>query len=749
MIFRLGDGHVFAWMCGSVFLAALIGLRPALATDPCPFTCGDLVGDGEVDFADFAAFADCMGQSPASSQECFCADLEGSGSIDLRDFALFAVLFGHFSDETPPDCTGAPGATANLTAYRPRHGSGYAPFVRAAVDEADEESATVGPGIRINAPGDQDPAGEDDLIEVGISVDPPGAQLALRRSTGALAAWTTPDKQPGTEIAFVDDRSDALPLGPSQTALTVWMEWASSEHGVAELDVEPLGAALPEDTLVFHTFQSIVVALGGENQVPSDPADPAAGTFALAIDLYRAGYDVHMHDEDDVAADGTGVVFNEVANAVQNRGVDEVAIFGYSHGGGSTYVLADLLDISRPALGVFEIQFTSYVDSVRDTSEFDVAQELRRPPSSLYHLNQYQHGVFLENLGLDGGPVPDSNPPPTGLDVETTPWGAGATHFEVDDFVEVRDLIEASLLPMVTREPDSVAMSTSKWSHSSLLSAVARGALSRMVLPLVLVIGPNGAHGDDQASVSAIPAFQAAISDVVSAATEQLQSDALDRLRALDDAAHQQLVCQLIYYASHAQSPEAASAVGAITRRLNIPDSAIVQAVVPLLATTDPELGHSVRDILGGMEGRAAGRRPDFSAYREIIAGAVRQGAEPADALTRYMYESDPGEALLAFMRAYQLRQPEALKTLLWAEHVVSDVLWKQRNGFLSPDESEPAANAELVRLTRHEAWWVRLYVAETMRQHPAFRDPAVLAVLKRDMHPLVRQAASAAERDG
>ena len=33
-------------------------------------------------------------------------------------------------------------------------------------------------------------------------------------------------------------------------------------------------------------------------------------------------------------------------------------------------------------------------------------------------------------IGLDGGPVPDSNPPPTGLDVETTPWGAGATHFE-------------------------------------------------------------------------------------------------------------------------------------------------------------------------------------------------------------------------------------------------------------------------------------------------------------------------------
>jgi hypothetical protein len=35
--------------------------------------------------------------------------------------------------------------------------------------------------------------------------------------------------------------------------------------------------------------------------------------------------------------------------------------------------------------------------------------------------------------------------------VETTAWGAGATHFEVDDFVQVRDLIEVSLLQTTAR----------------------------------------------------------------------------------------------------------------------------------------------------------------------------------------------------------------------------------------------------------------------------------------------------------
>lgn len=436
------------WLMLAAILAAAV---PSFATEPCPFTCGDLNGDGIVDWADFEDFASCMGQSPGSSQECSCSDLDGSGSVDLHDFALFSVLFGEASDEVPPSCTGALGATADMTAFRPQNGAGYAPFVRTAVSEDDEESAVVGPGIRINEPGDTDPVGEDDLIEIQLSVDPPGAQLALRRSDAVLEVWTTRDKQPGTEIVFVDDKSDALPLGPSQDQLIVWIEWASATPGVAELHVEPLMTGVPKDTLVLHTFHTIVAALGGENQVPSDPPDPESGTFVVAQGLYQQGYDVHMFDEDNVGADGSGIVFDEIANAIQNRGVDEVAIFGYSHGGGSTYDLADLLDISRPVLGVFEIQFTSYVDSVSNNSDIDMGQELRRPPSSAYHLNHYQHGVFLEDLGLDGGPVPDSNPPPTGLDVETTPWGADCTHFEVDDFLQVLDLIEASLQSTITQ----------------------------------------------------------------------------------------------------------------------------------------------------------------------------------------------------------------------------------------------------------------------------------------------------------
>ena len=439
---RSHRGRCAQWL---PFMIAFATSGFAAAADPCIFTCGDLNGDGVVDVIDFDAFLDCMAQPPGSAPECACADMDGSGAIDMRDFAVFSVLFGAASDETPPDCTGAFAASANLTAYRPQHGAGYAPFARTAVSEADEESDTRGPGIRINAPGDVDPAGEDDLIEVRLNVDPPGAALALRRSDVALRVWTTRNKQGGTEIAFVNDKTGVLPIGGAQSQLTLWVEWASPAHGVAELYVESPAVSAPKDTLVLHSFRATVLALGGESQVPSDPPDANHGTFISAQSLYRRGYDVHMYDEDNVSADGSGAVFDEAATAVRDRGVDSVAIFGYSHGGGSTYDLADLLDISRPALGVFEIEFTSYVDSVSNNSDIDTGQELRRPPSTAYHLNHYQHGSLFEDFGLDGGPVANSNPPPTGLDVETTPWGATSTHFEVDDYVQVLSLLEGSL----------------------------------------------------------------------------------------------------------------------------------------------------------------------------------------------------------------------------------------------------------------------------------------------------------------
>lgn len=88
-------------------------------------------------------------------------------------------------------------------------------------------------------------------------------------------------------------------------------------------------------------------------------------------------------------------------------------------------------------------QFTSYVDGVNRLLYPDA--ETRRPDGSIFHLNQYQIG------GLDGGPIENSNPPPTGLNVETTGWGQDAEHGCIDDLPEVTSRIKAELKVRVSR----------------------------------------------------------------------------------------------------------------------------------------------------------------------------------------------------------------------------------------------------------------------------------------------------------
>ena len=48
--------------------------------------------------------------------------------------------------------------------------------------------------------------------------------------------------------------------------------------------------------------------------------------------------------------------------------VSEIGIFGHSHGGGSTYNLADRLNDRRGAIGGFTIPFKSYVDAIKENS---------------------------------------------------------------------------------------------------------------------------------------------------------------------------------------------------------------------------------------------------------------------------------------------------------------------------------------------------------------------------------------------
>jgi len=341
-------------------------------------------------------------------------------------------------------------APQGLTAFRPQHGAGYFPFARTKVPEAWEEHPELGPGIRVNGALESDPAGEDDLIELLVARPFEGTDLVLARSGPALVLWTTRTRVPGSAVPFTGDVTAPLAFGGART-LTLWVEWSGAvPPGPAALELRAPEWDAALDRLRFHAFTSLVVALGGEGQVPGLPLDPNHGTFVVATDLYARGYDVLMRDEDEVSPTGTGPVYTEVVNAIQNRAVGTLAIYGYSHGGGSTYDLCERLDTFRGSIGTFAIEFTSYADGVQNDSDTDLDQELRKPPTSAYHANHYQVGSFADFF-LDGGPVPSSFPSPSGLNVETVFWGVGATHFLVDDYLQVFDHIATNLEARVAR----------------------------------------------------------------------------------------------------------------------------------------------------------------------------------------------------------------------------------------------------------------------------------------------------------
>ncbi len=197
-------------------------------------------------------------------------------------------------------------------------------------------------------------------------------------------------------------------------SLDVWVEFPGPDHGSSVLEVQARagGQVLPGagDQIRFFSFRSIVIALGGETNKPADPAPAGQGLFDIAIRLYDRAYDVHMYDEDYVSPVplflGSGRPYDEVVSAVRYREVTQVAIFGYSHGGGKTYWLANRLTSNAAQIGSFTIPYTAYIDAVA-TDWF--LRETDLPPvppgSNRQHSNYYQRHLLLR-----GDSIPTSVP---------------------------------------------------------------------------------------------------------------------------------------------------------------------------------------------------------------------------------------------------------------------------------------------------------------------------------------------------
>lgn len=330
-----------------------------------------------------------------------------------------------------------PSAMANLTAYRPV--TEFINYTQYPIAESRETDVKLGPGIRLN--GDDDnangvrdfsdaaaTAAENDLVRVDIAASGDSFSLSW---PDELKVWTTSTK---TEAVT----EGALYLPGQQTWWVEDVAPAASSGAMLSLTVTA-GAETARDDVLFHTFKSDVIAIGGNQQSPANVGDPWLGVFTIGLSLYQQGYDVHLFSYDKVASNGQGAAFNEVKSAVLKRDVDQVAIVGYSWGGGSTYQLAAGLKASAALAGQFQLQYTAYIDGIRRGT---ISAETRLPPGTQYHDNIYQRkDTFVKGNSLAGA---------TNLNVTNTAWGSALIHTTIDDDATVQGIITTNLKSKVT-----------------------------------------------------------------------------------------------------------------------------------------------------------------------------------------------------------------------------------------------------------------------------------------------------------
>ncbi|MGH7931429.1 MAG: hypothetical protein ACREQV_26990 [Candidatus Binatia bacterium] len=226
----------------------------------------------------------------------------------------------------------------------------------------------------------------------------------------------------------------------------------------------------------------------------------------------------------------------------------------------------------------------------------------------------------------------------------------------------------------------------------------------------------------------------------------------LDDLKKMVDE-RTEVVRQLVYYDAH--PPEGAGDQAGlyallILERTEISDFKIVEALATCLNTSDAELLDSIQERFDVIDGVDEWRRkplnpPNYDVYEWYIKSRVQREAQVPEPFVVYIYRNVPGMALRAFVGAHDWRfnyrndlkwPEEKRRPILLSEHVVSDAVWRKEHGFEDKfDAAKPEALAELEKLSKHETWWVRLYVAEILYRHPEFRTPELVERLKTDEH--------------
>jgi hypothetical protein len=174
---------------------------------------------------------------------------------------------------------------------------------------------------------------------------------------------------------------------------------------------------------------------------------------------------------------------------------------------------------------------------------------------------------------------------------------------------------------------------------------------------------------------------------------------------------------------------------------LNIDEYRVMAAVLPYIDTKDERLRRFiVTEVLEG-DGRNTAVERDQNdpvlkgVFQYLTYNVQRAKLDPPWSLVQILYWKAPSVAVHKFSKSR-----DKSRDLLWAEHLIQDVLWKKGHGFLKPGDIK-AVIEELEKLSQVDDWAVKLYVAEMLRRHEEFRDSRIIERLRNDKNSLVSKA--------
>jgi hypothetical protein len=133
----------------------------------------------------------------------------------------------------------------------------------------------------------------------------------------------------------------------------------------------------------------------------------------------------------------------------------------------------------------------------------------------------------------------------------------------------------------------------------------------------------------------------------------------------------------------------------------------------------------------------------DYEPYTDYL--AYHKDAPPLG-LVRYMFDNAPGQAVLSLALVYREHiGKNAYRDIQWSEHIIADAIWRKERQYDEQFEQiKQQAISELDNLSKHDAWWARLYAAEIIRlySYPDLKNDAIVKRLQSDVNELVRSVA-------